>query len=297
MVLGKKDERQVRRFFWFIFIIYLLTVIFWLYGFEIKKSFDIEDVFFEGLYLLAGFVSLLFIQRLKLMLLNIGWGIFTWGLLIDFLDEFSKEPELFDTIIEGLITVTGLIIITYKFYIFYFQQKKIHKKLAYLANHDTNTGSYNRHYFKQYMQQEVERSKRYGHNIGFIMIDIDRFKEINDRFGHQQGDRILKEINQFLKGQLRSFDKFIRYGGDEFLIILPESKEELSQVKERLADEIKMLNKREAIIDFPLTLSIGTALWNKDINKDVESIIDLADKRMYEEKARKNNSRTNSNGV
>ena len=297
MVLGKKDERQVRRFFWFIFIIYLLTVIFWLYGFEIKKSFDIEDVFFEGLYLLAGFLSLLFIQRLKLMLLNIGWGIFTWGLLIDFLDEFTKEPELFDTIIEGLITVIGLIIITYKFYIFYFQQKKIHKKLAYLANHDTNTGSYNRHYFKQYMQQEVERSKRYGHNIGFIMIDIDRFKEINDRFGHQQGDRILKEINQFLKGQLRSFDKFIRYGGDEFLIILPESKEELSQVKERLADEIKMLNKREAIIDFPLTLSIGTALWNKDINKDVESIIDLADKRMYEEKARKNNSRTNSNGV
>lgn len=297
MVLGKKDERQVRRFFWFIFIIYLLTVIFWLYGFEIKKSFDIEDVFFEGLYLLAGFLSLLFIQRLKLMLLNIGWGIFTWGLLIDFLDEFTKEPELFDTIIEGLITVIGLIIITYKFYIFYFQQKKIHKKLAYLANHDTNTGSYNRHYFKQYMQQEVERSKRYGHNIGFIMIDIDRFKEINDRFGHQQGDRILKEINQFLKGQLRSFDKVIRYGGDEFLIILPESKEELSQVKERLADEIKMLNKREAIIDFPLTLSIGTALWNKDINKDVESIIDLADKRMYEEKARKNNSRTNSNGV
>ena len=297
MVLGKKDERQVRRFFWFIFIIYLLTVIFWLYGFEIKKSFDIEDVFFEGLYLLAGFLSLLFIQRLKLMLLNIGWGIFTWGLLIDFLDEFTKEPELFDTIIEGLITVIGLIIITYKFYIFYFQQKKIHKKLAYLANHDTNTGSYNRHYFKHYIQQEVERSKRYGHNIGFIMIDIDRFKEINDRFGHQQGDRILKEINQFLKGQLRSFDKVIRYGGDEFLIILPESKEELSQVKERLADEIKMLNKREAIIDFPLTLSIGTALWNKDINKDVESIIDLADKRMYEEKARKNNSRTNSNGV
>ena len=297
MVLGKKDERQVRRFFWFIFIIYLLTVIFWLYGFEIKKSFDLEDAFFEGLYLLAAFVSLLFVQRLKLMLLNIGWGIFTWGLLIDFLDEFTKEPELFDTIIEGFITVTGLIIITYKFYIFYFQQKKIHKKLAYLANHDTNTGSYNRHYFKQYMQQEVERSKRYDHNIGFIMIDIDRFKEINDRFGHQQGDRILKEINQFLKGQLRSFDKVIRYGGDEFLIILPESKEELSQVKERLADEIKMLNKREAIIDFPLTLSIGTALWNKDINKDVESIIDLADKRMYEEKARKNNSRTNSNGV
>jgi len=297
MVLGKKDERQVRRFFWFIFIIYLLTVIFWLYGFEIKKSFDLEDAFFEGLYLLAAFVSLLFVQRLKLMLLNIGWGIFTWGLLIDFLDEFTKEPELFDTIIEGLITVIGLIIITYKFYIFYFQQKKIHKKLAYLANHDTNTGSYNRHYFKQYMQQEVERSKRYDHNIGFIMIDIDRFKEINDRFGHQQGDRILKEINQFLKGQLRSFDKVIRYGGDEFLIILPESKEELSQVKERLADEIKMLNKREAIIDFPLTLSIGTALWNKDINKDVESIIDLADKRMYEEKARKNNSRTNSNGV
>jgi diguanylate cyclase (GGDEF)-like protein len=287
MGLDLKNNKKSNQYFRLIFIIYLLTIVLWLYVFEIKKTFDIEDVFFEGMYLLAVLVSLLFIKRLNLLVLNIGWGLFTWGLIIDFLDEFTKEPEFFDTILEGIITITGLLIIAYGFYIHYFQQKRIEKKLSYLADHDSITGSYNRHYFTRTAKQEIDRSRRYGHTIGFMMLDIDRFKEINDRFGHQQGDRILKKVALFLKNQLRTVDKVIRYGGDEFLIVLPESREELESVKERLIRQLKKLNIDEIMTGFPLSLSIGTALWKPDKTESLEDILSLADRRMYQEKRKK----------
>jgi len=287
MGLDLKNNKKSNQYFRLIFIIYLLTIVLWLYVFEIKKTFDIEDVFFEGMYLLAALVSLLFIKRLNLLVLNIGWGLFTWGLIIDFLDEFTKEPEFFDTILEGIITITGLLIIAYGFYIHYFQQKRIEKKLSYLADHDSITGSYNRHYFTRTAKQEIDRSRRYGHTIGFMMLDIDRFKEINDRFGHQQGDRILKKVALFLKNQLRTVDKVIRYGGDEFLIVLPESREELESVKERLIRQLKKLNIDEIMTGFPLSLSIGTALWKPDKTESLEDILSLADRRMYQEKRKK----------
>jgi len=287
MGLDLKNNKISNQYFWLIFIIYLLTIVLWLYVFEIKKTFDIEDVFFEGMYLLAALVSLLFIKRLNLLVLNIGWDLFTWGLIIDFLDEFTKEPEFFDTILEGIFTITGLLIIAYGFYIHYFQQKRIEKKLSYLADHDSITGSYNRHYFTRTVKQEIDRSRRYGHTIGFMMLDIDRFKEINDRFGHQQGDRILKKVALFLKNQLRTVDKVIRYGGDEFLIVLPESREELGSVKERLIRQLKKLNIDEIMTGFPLSLSIGTAQWKPDKTESLEDILSLADRRMYQEKRKK----------
>lgn len=116
------------------------------------------------------------------------------------------------------------------------------------------------------------------------MLDIDRFKEINDRFGHQQGDRILKKVALFLKNQLRTVDKVIRYGGDEFLIILPESREELESVKERLIQQLKKQDVDEIMTGFPLSLSIGTALWKPDKTESLEDILNLADRRMYQEK-------------
>ena len=133
----------------------------WLYAFKIKKSPDIEDVIIEGMYLIAALISLLLIKRLNLSVLNSGWGLFAWGLLIDFLDEFTSEPEFFDTILEDFVVIMGLLIIAYGFYIHYFHQKRTEKKLVFLANHDNITGSYNRHYLARMMQQEMNRSSRY----------------------------------------------------------------------------------------------------------------------------------------
>ncbi len=277
------------RLFGVIIIIYLLTVIFWFSTFEVKSSLDTSDILFEFLYLAAALIALIFIKRLYLKLLHIGWGMFTWGLVIDMLDEFTSEPELYDTILEGIITTTGLILIAYTFYIYYFQQEKMEKELEYMANHDPITDSYNRNYLKKFIKGEEERSRRYNHNIGLIMIDIDHFKEFNDRFGHNVGDEILKSVAIFLNSQLRNIDKVIRYGGDEFLIVLPEAKEDLNTIKERLKENFNIKGMRELDIktDFPLSLSIGTALWIPDKKESIDDIINLADKRMYESKTAK----------
>lgn len=277
-------------FILFIFI-YLITIILWFSNFKIKdpSTYDIEDVFFEGLYSLVSFICLILITRLKSAIFNLGWGIFVWGLVIDILDEFTSEPSLFDTEIEGIIITTGLIVITYHIYTFYFQQKKLEKKLTYLATHDPITQAYNRNYFNIMISEEEKRSKRYNHNIGLVMIDIDRFKELNDKFGHRMGDKVLRQVARFLKNQVRSIDRVIRYGGDEFLIVLPEAKEDLSQLKERLIENFKQEQFTEIPSDFHLSLSIGLALWRPEQASSLESMIDLADKQMYQEKAKNKN--------
>ena len=287
MQLNIWNNKKTNQYFWLIFVSYLITALIWLYAFEIKKSPDIEDVIMEGMYLFAALICLFYIKRLNLFVMNSGWGLFTWGLIIDFLDEFTKEPEFFDTILEGVVIIMGLLIIAYGFYIYYFQQKKTEKKLVYLANHDNITSAYNRHYLARMMPQEIDRSIRYGHTIGLMMIDIDHFKEINDRFGHQQGDRVLKKTALFLKNKMRIVDKVIRYGGDEFLIVLPESREELRSIKNRLIRQLKKKNIDEGITDIPLSLSIGTALWKPDKTENFEDVINLADRRMYQEKEKK----------
>jgi len=287
MELARTRKNLSKQIFILFIFIYLITIILWFSNFKIKdpSKYDMEDVFFEGLYLLVSFICLILITRLKSAVFNLGWGIFVWGLIIDFMDEFTSEPSLFDTEIEGIIITTGLIVITYYIYTFYFQQKKLEKKLTYLANHDSITKSYNRHYFNIMIREEEKRSKRYNHNIGLIMIDIDRFKELNDRFGHQAGDKILRRVARFLKKQVRSIDRVIRYGGDEFLIVLPEAKEDLSQLKERLIENFKQEQFTEIPPDFGLSFSIGFALWRPGQTSSLESMIDLADKQMYQEKA------------
>ncbi len=99
----------------------------------------------------------------------------------------------------------------------------LQKSLREQAEKDSLTGVYNRRYFNNFIDREIERSKRYKYFITFIMIDIDRFKEINDRFGHQMGDEVLKGIGHILEAQIRKIDTLVRYGGDEFLIVLPEA--------------------------------------------------------------------------
>lgn len=287
MEVNLKNDKQSSRFFWLFLVIYFLTIVLWMYFFKIKKSFDIEDVFIEGMYLLIAIIALLFIKRLNMLVLSIGWSLFTWGLIMDLLDEFTKEPDFFNTFLEGIITILGLSIIACGFCMNYFQQKSTEEKLTYLADHDSITGSYNRYYFTKMVEYEIERSKRYGHCIGLMMVDIDHFKEINDRFGHQQGDNILKDIALFLKDQLRTVDKVIRYGGDEFLIVLPESIEKLESIKARLVQKLKKQSINKDMADFSLSVSIGTALWKPDKKESLENILGLADQRMYQEKEKK----------
>jgi len=161
---------------------------------------------------------------------------------------------------------------------------RLQNKLREQAIHDYLTGLYNRRYFTQIIEKEFERSKRYKHLIGFLMADVNRFKEINDRFGHQVGDRMLQEVGKLLQEQVREVDIVVRYGGDEFLIILPETKGDTEAMVQRIREAIAKWNKENTIVDFPVTLAIGTSYWHPAGTESVEACLHKADQRMYEDK-------------
>jgi diguanylate cyclase (GGDEF)-like protein/PAS domain S-box-containing protein len=158
---------------------------------------------------------------------------------------------------------------------------RLEEELVTLANRDPLTGVYNRRYFNQVIEQELARSKRYAHPIGFLMVDVNRFKEINDRFGHQTGDRVLQAVASLLKSALRECDLVVRYGGDEFLAVLLETNGESSLVKDRILAAAKAREGTTELVPFPVTLSIGCAHWDPESEQTVESVLSEADARMY----------------
>jgi diguanylate cyclase (GGDEF)-like protein len=165
---------------------------------------------------------------------------------------------------------------------------RLQNELKEQAIHDPMTGLYNRYYLKQVLGQEVKRSKRYSHCMAFLMVDVNRFKEINDRYGHRVGDEVLQGIASLLRAAVRESDIVVRYGGDEFLVILLETNGEAETVKQRIAQKIALHNKDNGWCDFPVTLSIGSAYWDPQGSRSVDEIMNEADRLMYEDKKRHN---------
>lgn len=162
------------------------------------------------------------------------------------------------------------------------------EELQNLAVTDDLTGLANRRRFRQVAESEIRRMRRYQHPLTLIMLDLDGFKEVNDRLGHQVGDEVLKAVGQAGRGQVRDTDLLARLGGDEFAVLLPETSEEQAQA---LAERL-----RRAIQDQPLatsrapvsvSLSLGLASLGPG-REDLESLLRLADHRMYAEKTAKN---------
>jgi len=150
---------------------------------------------------------------------------------------------------------------------------------------DPLTGVYNRRYFNQFIEKEVERLKRYNYPITLIMTDVDRFKEINDRFGHQIGDKVLQGVGQVLEAQIRKFDTVIRYGGDEFLIVLPEVNDKnVDSFITRIREAIKNWNNTARLVDFDIELSIGFSYWDTLFNGTIDDVLYYADMKMYKDK-------------
>ncbi|MBS3789226.1 GGDEF domain-containing protein, partial [Candidatus Bipolaricaulota bacterium] len=145
--------------------------------------------------------------------------------------------------------------------------------------------------FNETLSKEVERSERYSRPIAFLMIDVNRFKEINDRYSHQTGDEVLKEVAKLLKDNIREVDTVVRYGGDEFLIMLPETDGESSYTVTRLREKLEEWNRNSDLLDFPLTLAIGSTHWSPEQDREVEKALKEVDEKMYEDKRESNNGR------
>ncbi len=163
-------------------------------------------------------------------------------------------------------------------------RKERFNRLAVMAYYDALTGLPNRSYVDQYITKIVEMSLRADKFLGVLYIDLNKFKPINDTYGHATGDEVLKEIAARLKTAIRKTDAAVRVGGDEFLILAPgmAKPDDISGV----STKIKTAICEPMLIDGK-TLEVGASLGHAVIPGDVKTVeeaIDLADKRMYQEK-------------
>ena len=150
-----------------------------------------------------------------------------------------------------------------------------------LANKDTLTGAWNRAYMQEMAWQEMSRQNRYGHPVSLIMADIDHFKETNDSFGHAAGDQVLREFCRVVQNCVRSSDALGRWGGEEFLLILPNSL--LSSAAE-LAERIRRdLESHEFSDVRKITASFGVAMYQQ--KETWEHWLNRADMALYRAKA------------
>jgi diguanylate cyclase (GGDEF)-like protein len=150
---------------------------------------------------------------------------------------------------------------------------------------DPLTEVFNRRYLDRIISQEASRCDRRGSSLTFLMIDLDGFKSVNSRFGHLVGDRLLQEVAGLLRRTFRTSDTVIRYGGDEFVALLPDTNEQqATQAIQRLLREVERWNCDSPIPGYQMSLSCGAATYSK--GADVREILGTADKRMYLDKRR-----------
>ena len=148
------------------------------------------------------------------------------------------------------------------------------------AQKDPLTGLYNRAYFESALRRRIEFAHRRTDTVAVALIDVDRFKEVNDTQGHGMGDLALQQIARLLASQGRETDVIARYGGDEFAMLMPGTSVESAVI---VADRIRQLVEVQNVADIPLTLSIGIAACPADATT-LPTLIDLADEAMYRAK-------------
>lgn len=152
--------------------------------------------------------------------------------------------------------------------------EKLHQNLEFINHHDDLTGCFNKRTGIKELEREVNRARRYNHKFSIMMIDLDNFKSINDTYGHLEGDRVLVDFAQKAKAAIRETDQLSRFGGDEFLIILPNtSLNEAKLSSERIHQSARHSSRQ-------WTVSIGVAEWGGK-NDSLDALLTRADKSLY----------------
>jgi len=169
------------------------------------------------------------------------------------------------------------------------ERRNHEQELRRLAIHDTLTQLPNRLLFFDRLHLALSHARRHGHSLAILMLDLDNFKKVNDTYGHFVGDQLLKEAGQRLVAAIRSTDTVARFGGDEFVLLLPEIQSEAAaaQIAQRILEVIRSpfeINQ----IPLLITVSIGLALFPED-GQDPESLITNADLALYAAKDRGRN--------
>ncbi len=160
----------------------------------------------------------------------------------------------------------------------------INKKLRKLVITDAVTGVYNHRYFEITLEREWRKMQRLGHPLACIMIDLDNFKQVNDNYGHQAGDLVLRSTATLLQQEFREIDIISRYGGEEFVVILIEKPGHLLGLKKTMQRILKSIADQRVVFKgqtIKITASLGGALVPNSTIENPEALVHAADQAMY----------------
>ena len=196
-----------------------------------------------------------------------------------YLDDF--EPRDFD---RGSLELLSILA---SFAALAIHNARLHNRTKLLAITDYLTGLYNHRYFQQILTQELGRARRYQKTLSLVILDIDNFKSFNDRYGHAVGDKVLIVIGEIIGRSLRNVDYAFRYGGEEFVLLLPETSLEnavltAERLRVRIADEA--VNSVPESSDNRITVSAGIACYPEN-GTSREDLFSLMDSYLYKAKS------------
>ena len=161
-------------------------------------------------------------------------------------------------------------------------EEQMQQSLYNMAIHDALTGAFNKRYLAERIDQEVAFAWRRGRPLSLIILDLDKFKSINDTHGHHVGDVVLREVARFVQGSLRLEDIFSRFGGEEFVVLMRDtSTEQAEQVAERLREGIETLVVESEGVSISVTISVGISTTTDEACCSSMDLFSKADKRLY----------------
>ncbi len=261
-------------------------------AYTLKATFDIADIVTESVWLVsaiavfAAVCQLYHTYREKVWLIPLAGGmLYLLGAIIDLLDEFYRLPNWLDNSVENQSKLIGYMLFSVGFVL-------LTRRLARLGVTDPLTGVHNRRSLIEATRREIERAKRTESKFSLIFIDVDKFKKINDRLGHTVGDAVLRDIADKMQENIRSVDLLARFGGDEFVILMPDTTQEeglrgLLRIRQAV-DQLALPDHKKVHV------SLGIAQFPDD-SEDIHQLLALASKNMYKDKDKNQNQQGTGN--
>jgi len=189
-------------------------------------------------------------------------------------DDF--RPRVFESsIVETLRALGTQAVIS-------IQKQQAFQEIKNLSTRDSLTGLYNRRYLDKVLRTEMDRAVRLHHPLSLILLDIDHFKAINDQFGHLIGDQVLKDLSRLFESIIRPYDTIARFGGEEFIILMSETDEEVAEaLAERLRETTTTTKFSSKNISLTCSFGISTLHWDEGPLPDLETFVERTDKALY----------------
>lgn len=241
--------------------------------------------FFFVYVLIAAGAALVLSPRMTVVVTAAALG----GYLVGVLADPTLLPLSIDQQVVVAVNIAALVLLTYLALIIAREQRRSRDAAIKLSTVDSLTGLYNRAYFFAAIDREIQRSARSRRGFCLLMLDLDGLKPINDGYGHFEGDRVLRSVGDVIRGRVRRIDTAARYGGDEFVVLLPETDPTGAYI---LAEKIRR-GAAELVIDadgrlIRTSLSIGVVAFPSD-GQTADDLMIAADQAMYTSKRRGKN--------